>query len=153
MKIGINDLEQLVFDTIRSQVLCFTDTDVDYKSGVKASAEELNSYEHKIKALQNSKRELYEQYILGAVDEDTYKSKKADIENQLADMKNLCNIAAAKARSAQDDYEESIKSAEITAAINGADGLTQALADKLIERVYVFPNNRIEIKYAVRMFS
>lgn len=150
VSIRVEDLERTVFDTIRSQAQCFVDTDADIKARAEKSALELNGYEQKLKLLQESKRELYEQYILGILDIDTYKSKKAELEIQLADMKHLCSVVADKAKTAQEDYEESIKNAEIAASIDGADSLTKALVDKLVERVYVFPNNRIEIKYATR---
>ncbi len=152
VSIRVEDLERTVFDTIRSQAQCFVDTDADIKARAEKSALELNGYEQKLKLLQESKRELYEQYILGILDIDTYKSKKAELEIQLADMKPLCSVVADKAKTAQEDYEESIKNAEIAASIDGADSLTKALVDKLVERVYVFPNNRIEIKYATRRF-
>lgn len=150
VSIRVEDLERTVFDTIRSQAQCFVDTDADIKVRAEKSALELNGYEQNLKLLQESKRELYEQYILGILDIDTYKSKKAELEVQLADMKHLCSVVADKAKTAQEDYEESIKNAEIAASIDGADSLTKALVDKLVERVYVFPNNRIEIKYATR---
>ncbi len=150
VSIRVEDLERTVFDTIRSQAQCFVDTDADIKVRAEKSALELNGYEQNLKLLQESKRELYEQYILGILDIDTYKSKKAELEIQLADMKHLCSVVADKAKTAQEDYEESIKNAEIAASIDGADSLTKALVDKLVERVYVFPNNRIEIKYATR---
>ena len=146
----LEDLERTVFDTIRSQAQCFVDTDADIKARAEKSALELNGYEQNLKLLQESKRELYEQYILGILDIDTYKSKKAELEIQIADMKHLCSVVADKAKTAQEDYEESIKNAEIAASIDGADSLTKAVVDKLVERVYVFPNNRIEIKYATR---
>lgn len=150
VSIRVEDLERTVFETIRSQAQCFVDTDADIKVRAEKSALELNGYEQNLKLLQESKRELYEQYILGILDIDTYKSKKAELEVQLADMKHLCSVVADKAKTAQEDYEESIKNAEIAASIDGADSLTKALVDKLVERVYVFPNNRIEIKYATR---
>lgn len=151
-QVRVEDLERTVFDTIRSQAQCFVDTDADIKAKAEKSSLELSSYEQKLKLLQESKRELYEQYILGILDIDTYKSKKAELEIQLVDMKNLCSVVAAKAKTAQEDYEESIKNAKIAASIDGADNLTKALVDQLVERVYVFPNNRIEIKYATRRF-
>lgn len=150
VSIRVENLERTVFETIRSQAQCFVDTDADIKVRAEKSALELNGYEQNLKLLQESKRELYEQYILGILDIDTYKSKKAELEVQLADMKHLCSVVADKAKTAQEDYEESIKNAEIAASIDGADSLTKALVDKLVERVYVFPNNRIEIKYATR---
>ena len=43
-------------------------------------------------------------------------------------------------------------SRELADEINEADKLTQALAERLIKRVYVFPNNRVEVEYIPRSF-
>lgn len=71
VSIRVEDLERTVFDTIRSQAQCFVDTDADIKARAEKSALELNGYEQKLKLLQESKRELYEQYILGILDIDS----------------------------------------------------------------------------------
>lgn len=83
VSIRVKDLERTVFGTIRSQAQCFIDTDADIKAKAEASTEELNGYERKLKFLQESKRELYEQYILGILDMNTYKSKRLNLKFSL----------------------------------------------------------------------
>lgn len=65
-------------------------------------------------------------------------------------MKNVCTMAAAQTKQAQADYEAKVKRREIIKEVSGADSLTQSLIDALIDKVYVFPGNRIEIVYKMQ---
>ena len=42
--------------------------------------------------------------------------------------------------------------AELAREVMGAGGLTAGLADTLIERVYVYPNNQLEIVWKMKDF-
>ena len=42
--------------------------------------------------------------------------------------------------------------AELAQEVVGAGGLTAGLADTLIERVYVYPNNQVEIVWRMKDF-
>lgn len=152
VRIHTKELEQMVIDTIRSQAQCYTASDADIKNNAEASQQELTDCEQKIKDLQDSKRELYEQYILGILEIDTYKIKKAELEAQLVDVKNVCAVISARAKASQEEYDVSLRNAEIVSSISGTDSITSALVDKLVDKIYVFPNKRVEIQYKVRGF-
>lgn len=70
----------------------------------------------------------------------------------IADVKNVIAAAAEQAKSVREEYEESLRQKKITDELNAADTLTNSLVDLLIKRVYVFPDNRIEIEYLSRTF-
>lgn len=152
LKIRIKDLEKVVFDTIKAQAQCFFDTDTDIADNLVKYSAELEEHEKKLKLLQTTKRELYEQFILGLLDAETYKIKKAELDAQLTEEKNICAAVAERTKAMQDDYNDSVMSREIADEINASDALTQALAERLIRRVYIFPNNRVEIQYKTRSF-
>ena len=50
------------------------------------------------------------------------------------------------------DYEIKLKQQEIVQKVGNANMLTKALIDRLINKVYVFPGDRIEIEYATQDF-
>ena len=50
------------------------------------------------------------------------------------------------------DYEIKLKQQEIMQEVGNANMLTKALIDRLINKVYVFPGDRIEIEYATQDF-
>ncbi len=70
----------------------------------------------------------------------------------IADVKNVIAAAAEQAKSAREEYEEIQRQKKIADELKAADTLTKSLADLLIKRVYVFPDNRIEIEYISRSF-
>ena len=45
-----------------------------------------------------------------------------------------------------------MKQREIVQEVGNADTLTQALIDRLISKVYIFPGDRIEIEYVTQDF-
>lgn len=49
-------------------------------------------------------------------------------------------------------YEIKLKQQEIMQEVGNANMLTKALIDRLINKVYVFPGDRIEIEYATQDF-
>lgn len=58
----------------------------------------------------------------------------------------------AQTKQIQSDYEARLKQREIVQEVGSTDVLTQSLIDRLINRVYVFPGDRIEIEYVTQDF-
>ena len=102
--------------------------------------------------MQDSKRQLYEQYTFGEIDIDTYKARKAEYDAELVREKNVHAAITAQAKQAQSDYESKLKRHEIMREISSTDHLTSTLVDMLIKKVYVFPRDRIEIQYVTQDF-
>jgi len=150
LSIPIKDLEAVVFDTIRAQASCVLgNRDL---GAAELSASHQVEHTKKLCDLQKRKRELYEQFVLGEIDGDEYKARKSEMDVLIADVKNVIAAAAEQVKSAREEYEESLRQKKIADELKAADALTKSLADLLIKRVYVFPNNRIEIEYLLRSF-
>lgn len=102
--------------------------------------------------IQDSKRQLYERYALGEIDLETYRSQKAVYDAELVQAKNVHAAITAQTKQIQSDYEARLKQREIVQEVGSTDVLTQSLIDRLINRVYVFPGDRIEIEYVTQDF-
>ena len=109
-------------------------------------------HEDKLRAIQDSKRQLYERYALGEIDLETYRSQKAVYDAELVQAKNVHAAITAQTKQIQSDYEARLKQREIVQEVGSTDVLTQSLIDRLINRVYVFPGDRIEIEYVTQDF-
>lgn len=109
-------------------------------------------HEKKLRTLQDSKRQLYEQYALGEIDLETYKARKEEFDIALVKEKNVHTAIAAQMKKAQSDYDAKVKRDEIIQEITSANSLTNSLVNLLIKKVYVFPENRIEIEYVTQDF-
>lgn len=95
------------------------------------------------------KQALFERYLLGQIDLDTYKSEKAAYDAEILKVKNSYAAVTAQAKLKREEQARQSSRQEIAHSITEADVLTSELTDLLIEKVYVFPDNRIEIVYKV----
>lgn len=153
LKISALELEQTIFDTLRVQLLPSFGIDSG-KEKLDLKTIQETEYEKKLRALQDSKRQLYEKYVFGEIDLETYKTKKAEYDAALIQAQNVKEAISAQTKQAQNDYDNAIRRQHIIQEISQASFLTPSIADTLIKRVLVFPDNRIEIEYAVQdMFT
>ena len=140
------DLESIVFDTINAQIKCAFGVD-DLQADEELTSAPDEELEKKIRILQESKRELYEQFVLGELDAEGYKEKKAELDVKLAYEQSIRSAIAEQAIAEREEQEIVRQKKKIADELNAADGLTKSLVDLLIKRVNVFPDNRIEIEY------
>ena len=143
------DLEQVVFETIRAQMCPALGIDSS-KDKLDLQTVQQAEHEDKLRSIQDSKRQLYEQYALGEIDLETYREQKAVYDAELVQAKNVHAAITAQTKQIQSDYEERLKQREIVQEVGNADTLTQALIDRLISKVFIFPGDRIEIAYQMQ---
>lgn len=151
LQVRENDLEQVVFESIKAHVLPILGVDIS-KDDLDLRTVQQAEQEKKLRALQESKRKLYERYALGEIDLDSYKAEKEKFDIALVGEKNTHAIITARAKQAQGDYEANLKHRDLAKEIGSSTALTKSLVDTLINKVYVFRDERIEIDYAVRDF-
>lgn len=149
LQIRAVELEQAVLDTIRAQMcpVLGVDTDTDALDLQTMQQSEINK---EIQLLQNQKRQLYEQYVSEQIDLAAYKAQKEQIDAKLVKAKNTYASISSKAKQAQTDYEKEQKRQSVAQEISEATGLTQQLSDRIINRVYIFKDNRIEVDYTIK---
>ena len=150
MKVNAVALEQAVFQILKTQLAVSLPLNADGTVHMGAVISERSEYEKQIEALQDSKQALFEQYIMDEIDMETYKSQKAAYDATILKTKNAYAAIAAQAKQKQEEQARQSSRQEISKAITDAEGLTTELVDLLIEKVYVFPDNRIEIAYKVQ---
>ena len=84
---------------------------------------------------------------------EDYKSQKTAVDSELDRLRVIHSDL--KVQASQMEMDEKAKSTrtELAREVVGAGGLTAGLADALIERVYVYPNNQLEIMWKVKDFG
>ena len=150
MKINAVELEKAVFITLKKQMEAAASLNPDGTIRLETSAPERFEYEQQIEALQDGKRLLYERYLLGEIDLDTYKAEKAACDELLLITKNAYTAVLAQAKQKQEEQARQDSRKEASKAIFDADTLTSELAELLIDRVLVYPDKRMEIAYKIR---
>ena len=150
MRLNAAELEQAVFLTLKKQMEAAAPLAPDGTLRVDASVPERTEYEQQIEALQDGKRALYERYLMGEIDLNTYKAEKAACDELLLKTKNAYAAVLAQAKQKQDEQARQDSRKEASKAIFDADTLTTELAELLIDRVLVYPDKRIEIAYKIQ---
>jgi hypothetical protein len=139
LKRNAADLENAVFAAIQARAQSGSGEPIAVNSGRSALAE----CGRGIARLGDEKRTLYEKLILGELTPDEYSAAKAELDDELVRL-TATNAALAAQFTA---HLKATKAVEISAAINAERSLTPELADTLIERVEIFPDGEIEIRW------
>ena len=95
---------------------------------------------------------MYEQFILKQITMEDYKRQKSDVDSELDRLREIHSNL--KVQTSHMEMDEKAKSArtELARKVVEAGGLTAGLADTLIDRVYVYPNNQVEIVWRIKDF-
>ena len=115
----VSTLEKEVFECIRNQAL------VILKNTDGSLAEDNSASEH----MESAIRTLYEQFVLGEISPDDYKTAKTEL--------------AAASNRAKPAHNNDLR--KIAGDALKAKKLTQPLVEGLIEKVNIYPGGRVEI--------
>ena len=154
MEIDEHELENLLFEVIGKQAQVILNTDgISSASELSARTEQQVVYEKRMDKCREDKRNLYEKYVLGEVYAESYKAEKAAIDDELAHLGRIASalkteVAAMSAEKASNDELRGLAKNAI-----GADKLSKPLVDLLIEKVYVYPGNHVDIEWRVADFG
>ena len=88
MRINAAELEQAAFLTLKKQMEAAAPLAPDGTLRADSSVPERTEYEQQIETLQDGKRTLYERYLMGEIDLNTYKAEKAACDELLLKTKN-----------------------------------------------------------------
>lgn len=147
VKYFVPEIEQAIFETLKAQLspVCPAGT---LDPGILI--DRASDYEQQLSEMQEQKMRLYEQYVLGKLDAVSYKREKSVIDGLILKTKSAYSAVAEQAKRMKAQHEEQVERRYIVRELSAIDGLTQTLADLLIDRVYVYHDKRIEIHYKVR---
>jgi hypothetical protein len=154
LEIGEAELENLLFEVINKQAQTVLNiVGLDETAGLSVKAEQQAEYERQIAKLIEEKYGLYERYVLRELNAEEYKTAKAGLDTEHSRLSRILNSVKAEsaALSAAKASADELRSLADTAL--GASKLTRPLADLLIEKVYVYPGNRVEIAWKAADFG
>ena len=153
LKIGEQELEYLLFEIINKQAQVILSIDgLGDTTGLSVKVEQQAEYEKQLALLNEEKCTLYERYVLGEVDSETYKTNKTSLDTETSRLtraldKLKTDAEILSAVKASDDELRQVADAALA-----TDKLTRPLVDLLIDKVYVYPGNQVEIVWKVADF-
>jgi len=150
MKVSADELESAVMNIIRKQaeVVLASDDLSDFR---KASAGEQQAavFENQINQLVKQRQQCYEQFVSLEIDRDTFRLSKDDYTAQIDKLKNHLTIIRQTER---DNDANKIVAALAKDALSDK-ATPKDIVNALIERVLIFPGNRLEIQWKFANFA
>ena len=147
------ELEGMLYEVLAKQAQVILNiADLSNAGRLDVQLAEQAEYDKQIENYLDQKRVLYEQFILKQITMEDYKVQKAAVDSELDRLRTIHSNL--KVQTSQMEMDEKAKSArtELAREVVGAGGLTAGLADTLIDRVYVYPNNQVEIVWKMKDF-
>ncbi len=144
-----DELEQAVFSSVKSQLMILQGNDEE-EASFSQQSRELAAYESHLLDLQTKKRRLYEQCITGGMDFERMEAEKKTLDSEMARITDYLTVLREMKKKNQDTAQARQTFRSMLHEICEADHLTASVADRLIDKVYIFHDKRIEIQYAMQ---
>ena len=127
-------MESIVLKHLRDKVQSVLDS-------ISNSPEQQAEHKAQIAQLESAKRTLYERFVLREISGDEFKSENFALDAEL-DRAKLVK-AAVKGRATKNESISKVRTIAENALV--ADTLSQTVVETFIDRVCVYPGNRVEI--------
>lgn len=149
LRVDAVELEKAILDVLQQQAYAAIDEGKNIAVSLCGLQSREYEYKSQASALLDEKRALYEQFLLGELDLENYKTKKAAVDAQLFKLEN--SHTALKAQIKMEQEQEARYNLRLAAKkeIFNAERINSTLDNLLIDKVLVFHDKRIEICYKV----
>ena len=149
-------LNEKVFEAIKMQVA----TALDYEERIEKLKDsktatgireqmgtEIKSVSLKIKAIDNRRRRLYEDYVAGILDDSEYAYAKSSYESEYEMLNSRMEALTAKKLEYVETISGKNKWIRLMKSVRRSRKLTKELADAVVENVKVFEGGSIEVVF------
>lgn len=137
LKIPVPELENLVLRSIRERI------GQNGEDGSSDDIAESGTGETRTDSLEQERLALYEAYLNGDISLDVFKEQKERIAGKILTAQKSRALLAEQ--SAKENTANELK--RLREEIASADCLTVEMCERLIDRVFVYPNKRIEVEF------
>ena len=145
------ELNQLVYELLckQFQVAFGIDSLADLRK-VDTVAIRQADFDRQIVEMQEEKRKLYEALVSGRIPLLEYKDQKEQISEKLLEVQNTKAVVMARLEAEQEERQHQRQQMDISRMLTESDGLTSELVDLLIDKIYVYPDKRVDIAFKIR---
>jgi len=149
MKVSAFELENTLLAIIKKQVEAVIGSD-DLTGFHKPNEETLKiaDCENRIRALSARRQDCYERFMSGEIDRDTFMAMKNDYTAQIDDMVRQTALIRQIGR----NREARRKIVATTKEVMSETVTVKDIVNALVEKVFVFPNNHLEIHWKFEDF-
>ena len=147
------EVEGLLYEIIAKQAQVILNLDSLSNTGqLDIQLAEQAEYDDRIAEYIDKKRVLYEQLVLQQISMKDYKTQKAAVDSELDRLREIHSKLKMQTTRMQMTEKEKNAKSKLAREVVKAGSLTAGLADILIDRVYVYPGNQVEIVWKMKDF-
>ena len=96
---------------------------------------------------------MFERLVLGEISERDYKEQKSVFDQEITRIQQLHKAVTTQLAQVQMDEQRKNARNQLAQKVVDTGKLSAKLVDALIERVYVYPGNQVEIVWKMRDFA
>lgn len=149
LSIRAKEMEETIYFSVKNHLLLYLGDDEENQNA-SFQSQQLTAYEARLRNLQTKKRRLYEQCISGGMDYEQMEAEKKSLDIELTQVTDSLTVLREMEKKHQGDAEVKQTFQAMLQEIREADHLTSTVADRLIDKVYIFHDKRIEIRYKMQ---
>ena len=148
LEIGEAELEEMLYTVIEKQAQVILDIGrLDDAGDLQMKTEQQTEYEKLIAQCRDEKQRLYEKLVLGELDVVAYKTQKAGTDTEMNRLKHALNMVNAEMDGMATVKLSGDKAHKLAERAVNDGKLTRPMVDALIDKVLVYPGNRVEIAW------
>ncbi len=153
LKVSEEELHRVLFDIISKQAEIITNIDnLDSTDKIKIQSAKAIEIEKQISVCHREKQNLYEQLITKQITVKEYQKQKEICDADLRNYQAEYDRSSRQLEQAKSNNTTHSQLMDIAKEIKKENTLTQSLSDMLIDKVFVYPDKRIEIVWKIKDF-
>jgi hypothetical protein len=148
LKISVQELDKIVLKIIKKQAKIIFNTDISNLK-INTTTKNISDFEKEIGLQISAQQKLYERFILGEISKEIFQTEKSECSEKIDYFNSQISIL----KQAENDKFSHKKSAELANKILSEKLSEREIIELLIDKIFIFPNNRIEIKWKISDFT
>jgi hypothetical protein len=148
LKISVQELDKIVLKIIKKQAKIIFNTDISNLK-INTTTKNISDFEKEIDLQVSAQQKLYEKFILGEISKKFFQTEKSECSEKIDYFNSQISIL----KQAENDKFSHKKSVELADKILSEKLSEREIVELLIDKVFIFPNNRIEIKWKISDFT
>ena len=150
MKVSAAELDEVVLCTIKKQAEAILNLDgISDLRRAKADSQQIAECEKQVRHLIGQRQAHYEKFITREIDNATYQALRIDCNAQV----DRLNSQIALYKQAEQNKKCEQKTMALAQTVLSESTTPKEIVSMLVEKVYVFPDNHVEIRWKVSGFS
>ena len=150
MRLSVRDIDETVMCIIKKQAaVVLNSADISELRNLSAGEQHIAECKDQILQYLGHHQNIYERFVKKEIDRDTYQSLKNEYAQEIERLNNRLALL----KKAENQKADNKKTAAYAKEVLSESASSKEVVETLIEKIYVFPDNRIEIQWKFTNFA